>query len=76
MASRRRRRPDEDEEREEERPLDSGTVQALREADPRDRAQTISQLQRLHGNAAVQRVIRSLQATDASRDARVQANAA
>jgi hypothetical protein len=75
--ARRRHRPDErDEENEavaeEERPLDSGTVQSLREADPRDRAQAILRLQRLHGNAAVQRVIRSLQVTDASRDARVQ----
>ncbi len=75
--ARRHRRPDErddDEaaEREEERPLDSGTVQALRAADPKDRAQAILRLQRLHGNAAVQRVIRSLQVTDASRDARVQ----
>src|SRR5215218_4117555 len=75
--ARRTRRPDEREdsdaaEREEERPLDSGTVQALRAADPRDRAQAILQLQRLHGNAAVERVIRSLQVTDASRDARVQ----
>jgi len=78
MAARRHRRPDErddEEERtesEEERPLDSGTVQSLREADPRSRAQAILQLQRQHGNAAVQRVIRSLQVTDASRDARVQ----
>ncbi len=78
MAASRHRRPDErdgdEEERasEEERPLDSGTVQSLREADPRSRAQAILRLQRLHGNAAVQRVIRSLQVTDASRDARVQ----
>ena len=57
---------------EEERPLDSGTIQSLREADPRARAQAILQLQRLHGNAAVQRVISSLQVTDASREARVQ----
>src|SRR5919108_2605371 len=74
--ARARRRPDErDDEQvsEEERPLDSGTIQSLRRADPRDRAQAILQLQRLHGNAAVQRVIRSLQVTDASRDARVQA---
>ena len=77
--ARARRRPDEREEdeesepvAEEERPLDSGTIQSLREADPRARAQAILQLQRLHGNAAVQRVIRSLQVTDASRDARVQ----
>ena len=38
MAARRPRRPDEEEEQErageEERPLDSGTVQSLREADP------------------------------------------
>ncbi len=76
MAARRHRRPDEREEEDErseaERPLDSGTVQALRGADPSDRAQAILRLQRLHGNAAVQRVIRSLQVTDASRDARVQ----
>jgi len=76
MAARRHRRPDdredEDERAEEERPLDSGTIQSLREADPRDRAQAILRLQRQHGNAAVQRVIRSLQVTDASRDARVQ----
>ena len=77
-------RPDEreeDEERkarppeavpEEERPLDSGTVQSLREADPRARAQAMLRLQRLHGNAAVQRVINALQVTDASREARVQ----
>lgn len=83
-AARRRRRPDEREDEETEaveerdgagaaeRPLDSGTVQSLRAADPRARAQTILQLQRLHGNAAVERVIRSLQVTDASRDARVQ----
>ena len=73
--ARARRRPDEREDEEvpeEERPLDSGTIQSLREADPRDRAQAILRLQRLHGNAAVQRVIRSLQVTDASRDARVQ----
>jgi hypothetical protein len=75
MAARRHRRPDEEEEErtsEEDRPLDSGTVQSLREADPRSRAQAILKLQRQHGNAAVQRVIRSLQVTDASRDARVQ----
>jgi hypothetical protein len=72
--ARARRRPEEEKEpvAEEDRPLDSGTVQSLREADPRSRAQAILQLQRLHGNAAVQRVIRSLQVTDASRDARVQ----
>lgn len=76
--ARARRRPDErDDEQEQElaeedRPLDSGTIQSLREADPSARAQAILQLQRLHGNAAVQRVIRSLQITDASREARVQ----
>jgi len=75
--ARARRRPEEREAEEEpvaeeDRPLDSGTIQSLREADPRARAQAILQLQRLHGNAAVQRVIRSLQVTDASRDARVQ----
>lgn len=53
--------------------LDSGTVSALRQADPHTRARTLLRLQRLHGNDAVQRVIRSLQVTDAGRDARVQA---
>jgi hypothetical protein len=53
--------------------LDSGTVSALRQADPHTRARTLLRLQRLHGNDAVQRVIRSLQTTDAGRDARVQA---
>jgi hypothetical protein len=83
-ASRRRRDDDERpvEEREQEseeatteepQPLDSGTVSALRQADPHTRARTLLQLQRLHGNDAVQRVIRSLEVTDASRDARVQA---
>jgi hypothetical protein len=79
--ARRRRRPDDPEAKEDERdeapgeaerPLDSGTIQSLREADPRARAQAILSLQRAHGNAAVQRVIRALQVTDASRDARVQ----
>ena len=77
----RRKRPDEpDEERAEseaaagEPPaLDSGTVMALQEADPHTRARALMQLQRSHGNEAVQRVIRSLQSTDAGRDARVQA---
>jgi len=54
-------------------PLDSGTVSALRQADPHTRARTLLRLQRLHGNEAVQRVIRALQVTDAGRDARVQA---
>src|SRR5215204_6479900 len=80
MARATRRRPgDAEDEREQERedeaepqPLDSGTIQSLREADPAARAQAILRLQRLHGNAAVQRVIHSLQVTDAGRDARVQ----
>lgn len=57
---------------EAERPLDSGTVSALKQADPHTRARTMLRLQRLHGNATVQRVIRSLQITDAGADARVQ----
>jgi hypothetical protein len=80
MARAARRKPEDEDEREdeeresseEERPLDSGTIQSLREADPAARAQAILALQRQHGNAAVQRVIRSLQTTDAGRDARVQ----
>ena len=80
MARATRRKPGEaEDERDEEReaesepqPLDSGTIQSLREADPAARAQAILRLQRLHGNAAVQRVIHSLQVTDAGRDARVQ----
>jgi hypothetical protein len=84
MARARRSREDEEEregEEEEgtrstpeaERPLDSGTVSALKQADPHTRARTLLRLQRLHGNATVQRVIRSLQITDAGADARVQA---
>jgi hypothetical protein len=75
----RRKRPgeEEDEEREDEsaepQALDSGTVMALQEADPHTRARALLQMQRSHGNEAVQRVIRSLQTTDAGRDARVQA---
>jgi hypothetical protein len=57
----------------EPRALDSGTVMALQEADPHTRARALLQMQRSHGNEAVQRVIRSLQTTDAGRDARVQA---
>ncbi len=53
-------------------PLDSGTINALRHADPHARAQTLLRMQRLHGNEAVQRVIRALQVTDAGRDARIQ----
>jgi hypothetical protein len=74
----RRKRPgdEEDEEREgesaEPQPLDSGTVMALREADPNTRARALLRMQRSHGNEAVQRMIRSLQTTDAARDARVQ----
>ncbi len=80
--ARARRSAEEGEEREEdeekatpeaERPLDSGTVAALKQADPHTRARTLLRLQRLHGNATVQRVIRSLQVTDAGADARVQA---
>jgi hypothetical protein len=81
MERARRRRDDEErpeEEREEEstdepQALDSGTVVALQQADPHTRARTLLQLQRMHGNDAAQRVIRSLQTTDAGRDARVQA---
>jgi hypothetical protein len=62
-----------EESRDEPAPLDSGTVSALRQADPHTRARSLLQLQRLHGNDAVQRVIRALQVTDAGRDARVQA---
>jgi hypothetical protein len=84
MARARRSREDEEEREgeeeegarstpESERPLDSGTVSALKQADPHTRARTLLRLQRLHGNATVQRVIRSLQITDAGADARVQA---
>jgi hypothetical protein len=76
----RRRRGDEEHARDEPgeaaaepEPLDSGTVSALRDADPHTRARTLLRMQRLHGNEAVQRVIRALQVTDAGRDARVQA---
>jgi hypothetical protein len=75
----RARRRDDDEDRppdgseapgaDELEPLDSGTVSALRQADPHTRARMLIRLQRLHGNAAVERVIRSLQMTDAGREA-------
>jgi hypothetical protein len=80
-VERRRRREDETEpederaegEHAEPQPLDSGTVMALQQADPHTRARALLSLQRSHGNEAVQRVIRSLQGTDAGRDARIQA---
>jgi hypothetical protein len=53
-------------------PIDSGTITALRQADPHTRAQTLLRMQRLHGNEAVQRIVRALQVTDAGRDARIQ----
>ena len=53
-------------------PIDSGTINALRHGDPHARAQTLLRMQRLHGNEAVQRVIRALQVTEAGRDARIQ----
>jgi hypothetical protein len=68
-----RRREDDEESRDEPAPVDSGTINALRHADPHARAQTLLRMQRLHGNEAVQRVIRALQVTDAGRDARIQA---
>lgn len=58
---------------EEPAPIDSGTVLALQQADPHTRARTLLGLQRLHGNDAVQRIIRALEVTDAGRDARIQA---
>ena len=66
MHERRRRDDDEREEATsaEPEPLDSGTVSALRQADPHTRARTLLRLQRLHGNAAVERIVRSLQLTD------------
>jgi hypothetical protein len=68
-----RRREEDDESRDEPAPLDSGTINALRDADPHTRARTLLRMQRLHGNEAVQRVIHALQVTDAGRDARIQA---
>jgi hypothetical protein len=68
------KREEEEQKTEAEGPqaLDSGTVMALQAADPHTRARALLSLQRSHGNEAVQRVIRSLQTTDAARDARVQ----
>ena len=56
MARSRRREEEEGEHEEDEqrstpeaeRPLDSGTVAALRQADPHTRARTLLRLQRLH----------------------------
>jgi hypothetical protein len=70
----RARRPEEeeDEERDEEEALPTETVESLREADPQSRAEALMRMQRTHGNATVQRLVRSLQVTDAGRDGRVQ----
>jgi hypothetical protein len=87
MATRPRRRPEEDEERpgqaqtpeeaapterEEEEPVPAEAVESLRAADPQTRAAALMRLQRTRGNATVQRLVRSLQTTDAGRDARIQ----
>lgn len=84
MATARRRRDDRDDddaargEEEEEReaaepaPIDVETMAALREADPGTRKFALLRIQRTHGNATVQRVMRELQSTDASREGRMQ----
>lgn len=53
-------------------PIDVATITALREADPTTRKFSLLRIQRLHGNATVQRLLRELETTDASRDARIQ----
>ena len=53
-------------------PIDLETIAALRAADPNTRKFSLLRIQRLHGNATVQRLMRELESTDASREARVQ----
>jgi hypothetical protein len=83
MATRKERRPGEREDEEQEKegedkrddvpaPIDVETIAALREADPTTRKFSLLRIQRLHGNATVQRLLRELESTDASRDARIQ----
>ena len=81
MARTRRPRPgerdDDEQEREEEQQapppaIDVETIAALRAADPATRKFSLLRIQRLHGNATVQRLMRELETTDASREARVQ----
>jgi hypothetical protein len=82
MAQARKRRPGEREDEEAEQegeekkdeptPIDVETIAALREADPNVRKFSLLRIQRLHGNATVQRLMRELEGTDASRDARMQ----
>jgi hypothetical protein len=82
MAQARKRRPGEREEEGDERedeegkenptPIDVETIAALREADPNTRKFSLLRIQKLHGNATVQRLMRELEGTDASRDARMQ----
>ena len=67
---------EDEEEREEEQqappPIDIETIAALREADPNTRKFSLLRIQRLHGNATVQRLMRELETTDASRAGRIQ----
>jgi hypothetical protein len=81
MAHTRKPKPGEreDEEREGEEepqatpaPIDLETIAALRAADPNTRKFSLLRIQRLHGNATVQRLMRELESTDATREARVQ----
>ncbi len=79
MARTRRPRPGEQEEEVEEEapsatpvPIDVETIEALRAADPNTRKFSLLRIQRLHGNATVQRLMRELESTDATREARVQ----
>jgi hypothetical protein len=53
-------------------PIDVDTIAALRAADPNTRKFSLLRIQRLHGNATVQRLMRELESTDASRDGRIQ----
>lgn len=82
MARTRKPKPgerEEDPEREEDEaaeqappPIDLETIAALRAADPNTRKFSLLRIQRLHGNAAVQRLMRELETTDATREGRIQ----
>ena len=78
----RKRRPEDEREGDEEEredgkpeeapPIDVETMEALRAADPMTRKLSLLRIQRLHGNTTVQRVLRELESTEASREGRIQ----
>lgn len=60
------------EEQQEPEPIDADTVRALKEADPFTRKAALLRLQRTHGNTVIQRLMREMSSTEASREGRIQ----